>query len=319
MLAKVLTTDGADNNTARWGATKPTVTNNANGKHVNARFGTVTTAPLAGPYLTVGGTSTNGCYTAIGNNAEENAIRMNVGGFTLGGSPCSQVAADGYVISGINVFYRIGVDLTLADHASAITSYRPVAKTFNQLITELTGFAGAHPYSLTIGDPATTTKGFNVGSISHVYSNPNVEGTGAGNQMYENWWLITSHQNYSDSMMITNIGNNAGLMDTPNGLSISWFDKTKYGSIYAAWIYDKDYNSTEVKLRYAVPDGVLFCGTHKNWGLCVHWAWVAGDNTTSTKTTGKPNGVTSAALFTSGTNVTSDNALKILAPSGGVG
>jgi hypothetical protein len=59
----------------------------------------------------------------------------------------------------------------------------------------------------------------------------------------------------------------------------------------------------------------MLCGTHKNYGTCVHWVLTASTGATVPALLG----AASTSLFTTGGNVTSDGALKILAPAGGVG
>jgi hypothetical protein len=115
-------------------------------------------------------------------------------------------------------------------------------------------------------------------------------------------------------MFITNLGTDGGNPNT--GVKILTLDRTKYGSIYSYWLFDKDYNSSLVAIKDTQADTIILCGTWKNTGLCLQWAMLANNSTGPVL-----NAPTStvATNWTVGGNVDANSSHLIKAPAGGVG
>jgi hypothetical protein len=130
-----------------------------------------------------GSRSTNSCFTAISGHSVSTNVRMNLGGYIYSGNSCQQTAADGYSLSGMNIYYRIGSDFTYAYNNTA-ASAKPAANKYQLILATLTTL-NAGGYAHTNGTNEAP-KGTNIGSITAAYSNPNAS-------PFENWWIVTSN------------------------------------------------------------------------------------------------------------------------------
>jgi len=116
---------------------------NVEGRYRSSPTGSAETGITTSTKGAFGDQQTNSCYTAAGFNTAGGSTTATppldetkyfVGGQTLSGVGCLAIAADGYALSGILVFYKLGDDVTLAPSGEAAatgdeTNVRPLVNT----------------------------------------------------------------------------------------------------------------------------------------------------------------------------------------------